>query len=181
MIDPGTKANGEDYAAYCHRRWGGDGWTYSLRDRGMQLGLKFGKWKYWPNTKNAHRVCVFLDELDAGNVNLGEKDKEMRALDLIHKFYELTYERGANISVPEGAAAAIEELGFARASDVVAWLAHGGGVREVESADHFAKRDMDIQGVPFFVISSDDKGRKPVVLGGAQSSSTLTKAMKQVM
>lgn len=181
MIDPGTKASGEDYTAYCRRRWGGDGWTYSLRDRGKQLGLKFGKWTYWPNTLNAHRVCAYLDQLDAGNVSLGVKEKEVRALDLMNKLYELTYERGANISVPEGAAAAVEELGFARACDVIAWLANGGGTQEVEVADNFAKREMDIQGVPFFVISGDDEGKQPVALSGAQSSSAICKAIRQVM
>ena len=31
MIDPQTQPNGEDYLAYNRRRWGGDGWTASLK------------------------------------------------------------------------------------------------------------------------------------------------------
>ena len=31
MIDPQTQPNGEDYLAYNERRWGGDGWTASLK------------------------------------------------------------------------------------------------------------------------------------------------------
>lgn len=31
MIDPRTQPDGEDYLAYTERRWGGDGWTASLK------------------------------------------------------------------------------------------------------------------------------------------------------
>mmetsp|Transcript_17824 Transcript_17824/g.39078 ORF Transcript_17824/g.39078 Transcript_17824/m.39078 type:complete len:182 (-) Transcript_17824:44-589(-) len=179
MIDPGTKRDGEDYNAYCRRRWGGDGWTNSLRERGKSMGLKFGEWKYWPNTLNAHRLCAYLEEMDAANPALSEKEKEMRGLELVNKFYELTYERGVNISTPEGAALAMEELGFAKSSDVVPWLEGGGGQQEVAAADTYAKREMAIGGVPYFLVSSD-KGPQQVPLSGAQSSSAFEKAFQRV-
>ncbi len=47
FIDPSTKAGGEDYMAYCKRRWGGDGWTGSLP--GKREGRKFSNWRIWPN------------------------------------------------------------------------------------------------------------------------------------
>ena len=31
MIDVRTQPNGEDYQAYTERRWGGDGWTASMK------------------------------------------------------------------------------------------------------------------------------------------------------
>lgn len=31
MIDKNTHPDGEDYLAYNRRRWGGDGWTSSLK------------------------------------------------------------------------------------------------------------------------------------------------------
>lgn len=31
MIDIGTQPDGEDYLAYNKRRWGGDGWTASMK------------------------------------------------------------------------------------------------------------------------------------------------------
>mmetsp|Transcript_6265 Transcript_6265/g.11402 ORF Transcript_6265/g.11402 Transcript_6265/m.11402 type:complete len:182 (+) Transcript_6265:213-758(+) len=179
MIDPNTNKSGEDYNAYCRRRWGGDGWTYSLRDRGKGMGLQFGGWSTWPNTMNAHRLCLFLDELDGANPDLSEKQKEGRHLALVDKFYDLTYEKGSNISTPEGAAQAVEELGYAKASDAVEWLQKGGGSREVASADMHAKREMDIHGVPFFVIGGDAGGR-PVGLSGAQDSRAFLKAFQQV-
>mmetsp|Transcript_48585 Transcript_48585/g.155182 ORF Transcript_48585/g.155182 Transcript_48585/m.155182 type:complete len:210 (-) Transcript_48585:17-646(-) len=180
MIDPRTKQEGEDYKAYNRRRWGGDGWTYSLRDRGQQLGLPFGKWTWWPNTLNAHRLCTYLEELDASRSDLSEKQKLERGLELVGKFYELTYERGMNISTPQGAAQALEELDFARAVDAVAWLEQEGGLDKVIADDTHAKRDMDIHGVPYFVISEGGGGSRPVALSGAQGTSAFTRAFRQV-
>ena len=31
MIDMRTKPEGEDYNAYCQRRWGGDGWVPGMK------------------------------------------------------------------------------------------------------------------------------------------------------
>lgn len=53
FIDPSTAPNGEDYKAYCRRRWGGDGWTMSLP--GKREGTKFKNQTIWPNTRTPHR------------------------------------------------------------------------------------------------------------------------------
>lgn len=60
FIDPSTKAEGEDYKAYCRRRWGGDGWTNSLP--GKREGSKFQNWKVWPNTLLAVRLLHLAEE-----------------------------------------------------------------------------------------------------------------------
>lgn len=143
------------------------------------MGLQFGNWTWWPNTLNAHRCSVYLEQLDAASA-LSEREKETRGLDLVKKYYELTYERGENISTPEGAAKALEELGFARATDATQWLQGGGGMDEVRRADSFAKRDMDIGGVPYFVISDETQRGQPVALSGAQSSSAFLQAFQQL-
>merc|ERR1712130_124900 len=131
-----------------------------MGERGKDMGLKFGSWLTWPNTFNAHRLCYFLEELDTKN-NLSNKDSIRRGLDLVNKYYELTYERGENISTPEGAAKALEELGFADKMAAVQWLKQGGGEQEVREADTYAKQNMDIHGVPFFVVSQDGGNVKP--------------------
>jgi hypothetical protein len=41
-----TGNTGEDYLAYNERRWGGDGWTYSLRRKGKEYGLGFAVSEY---------------------------------------------------------------------------------------------------------------------------------------
>lgn len=180
MIDPNTQKAGEDYTAYNRRRWGGDGWTHSLRDRGKQMGLPFSNWKTWPNTFNAHRLCVWLEEKDSHNASLTSKQKKQRGVDLVNKFYELTYEQGANISTVDGAARAVEELGFGTRAEVEEWLKRGSGEREVAEADSYAKRDLDIHGVPFFVISKSNSDDRPVALNGAQGTGAFLNAFRQV-
>mmetsp|Transcript_101389 Transcript_101389/g.287288 ORF Transcript_101389/g.287288 Transcript_101389/m.287288 type:complete len:182 (-) Transcript_101389:93-638(-) len=178
MIDPSTKASGEDYNAYCRRRWGGDGWTYELRDRGKREGLPFANWATWPNTFNAHRLCTFLEDRDRRS-GLDEKEIAARNVSLVNKFYELTYERGLNISTPEGAALAVAELGYAAQGEAEDYLGRGGGRSEVAQADSRAKGEMDIHGVPFFVISREGSSKQPVALNGAQSSGSFLRAFQQ--
>eukprot|EP00747_Dinoflagellata_sp_TGD_P053770 gnl/TRDRNA2_/TRDRNA2_148652_c1_seq1.p2 gnl/TRDRNA2_/TRDRNA2_148652_c1~~gnl/TRDRNA2_/TRDRNA2_148652_c1_seq1.p2 ORF type:complete len:181 (-),score=39.11 gnl/TRDRNA2_/TRDRNA2_148652_c1_seq1:182-724(-) len=179
MIDPMTQQDGEDYMDYNRRRWGSDGWTYSLKERGKQLGLPFKGWKTWPNTFNAHRLCAYLEEIDALRDDLSDKQKEERRLTLMDKYFELTYERGVNISPMDGAAQALSELGFAETAEAIAWLEGGGGLDEVRRADTFAKTQMDISGVPFFVIRDAESAQKPVALNGAQSSAVFLDAFKR--
>lgn len=60
MIDVNTKKDGEDYMAYNVRRWGGDGWTHSMRTSSKKDGCKFSDWKIWPNTLNAHKLILLV-------------------------------------------------------------------------------------------------------------------------
>lgn len=168
MIDPRTAKAGEQKEAYCRRRWGGSGWAPD-----------FQKWDWWPNTLNAHRLCVYLDLMDGNNDQLTAREKDLRALALIKKFYELTYDRGENISTPAGAAKAIEELGYGTAAEAQQWLEQGGGYDEVVDQDTYAKRDMDIHGVPHFVISNGE-GSAATTLHGAQKSGSFLRAFQQV-
>uniref|UniRef100_A0A7S4PSJ8 DSBA-like thioredoxin domain-containing protein n=1 Tax=Alexandrium monilatum TaxID=311494 RepID=A0A7S4PSJ8_9DINO len=169
MIDPNTKESGESKQAYCRKRGWGGGWKPpNMRE-----------WSWWPNTLNAHRVCVALEEMDANNPDLTQRQRDQRGLDLVKKYYELTYERDINISTPEGAAQAMEELGYAKGADVVKWLKEGGGFEKVVQQDTFAKRDMDIHGVPHFVIS-DGSGNPVTELHGAQHTAGFLAAFSKV-
>mmetsp|Transcript_60860 Transcript_60860/g.188437 ORF Transcript_60860/g.188437 Transcript_60860/m.188437 type:complete len:171 (+) Transcript_60860:186-698(+) len=169
MIDPKTEKSGESKQAYCRKRGWGGGW----KPPGMR------EWGWWPNTLNAHRVCTALEEMDAGNPELTQRQRDQRGLALVKKYYELTYERDVNISTPEGAALAMEELGYSKAADVVQWLEEGGGFDKVVKQDTFAKRDMDIHGVPHFVIS-DESGKPVHELHGAQGTKSFLSAFSSV-
>mmetsp|Transcript_97206 Transcript_97206/g.225352 ORF Transcript_97206/g.225352 Transcript_97206/m.225352 type:complete len:179 (+) Transcript_97206:228-764(+) len=168
MIDPRTKREGEDREAYCRRRWGGSGWA-----------PQFQKWDWWPNTLNAHRLCLYIDKVDAQRSDLTQREKDERSLNLIKKFYELTYDRGLNISTPAGAAQALEELGYAKAVDAVRWLEEGGGFNETVAQDTSAKQEKDIHGVPHFEIF-DPTGTSVRSLHGAQKSGAFLAAFEQV-
>lgn len=144
------------------------------------MGAKFDDWKFWPNTFNAHRLCFFLEEQDQ-HAGVPPVQQMQRGRALVNKYYELTYERGENISTPEGAALALEELGFASRADGAQWLKRGGGERNVQEADAFAKSKsgMDIHSVPFFVLTREDLPHvQPVSLSGAQSSAAFVSALQ---
>lgn len=98
MIDPRTKAEGEEYMAYNRRRWGSDGWTRSMRAMGKKEGAPYAKWVWWPNTTHAGRLLLFAEQHDLG-------DKVAGVL------YRMCYEEGENVSLRETVARAAEEAG----------------------------------------------------------------------
>lgn len=167
MIDGNTPEEGENRENYCRRRWGGSGWA-----------PKFKKWDWWPNTFNAHRLCAYLEEIDAMRSDLTERERSDRGHKLVKKFFELTYEEGENISTPRGAAKAIEELGFGSADDAVKWLEQGGGIAKVLDADSSAKRSADVTSVPHFVVSGSSGPRQ--VLVGSHPTDAFLNAFEQV-
>lgn len=167
MIDPRTKQTGEDKQEYCRRRGWGGGWKPGP--------LK--QWKWWPNTENAHRLCFYLDELDS-KAPMSQIEKDHRAHALMRKYYELTYDRDCNISTPEGAAQAFEELGYGSAADAVEWLNHGGGIREVNEFLRRAHQD-DVHSVPHYSVKCAESGVKS--FSGAQESRTFYQIFRALL
>lgn len=98
MIDPATQADGEEYAAYNQRRWGGDGWTRSMRAMGRKEGAPYANWKTWPNTTHIGRVLLFAEKH-----GLGDK--------LVGILYQMCYEEGENVSLRETVARAAQAAG----------------------------------------------------------------------
>lgn len=137
------------------------------------------QWKWWPNTENAHRLTFYVDELNERTPGLSQKQKEERHHALIRKYYELTYDKDCNISTPEGAAVAIEELGLGTAADAVEWLRRGGGIDQVNEGLRQA-RQQQISGVPLYMIRASDSQQDVEVLSGAQNSRAFKKAFKDV-
>jgi predicted DsbA family dithiol-disulfide isomerase len=58
MIDPGTQPDGEPYDDYNRRRWGGDGWTRSMKQMGRKEGAPYNNWVTWPNTTHCSRLLL---------------------------------------------------------------------------------------------------------------------------
>ena len=104
MIDPRTKPNGEEYQAYNERRWGGDGWTRSMRALGRKEGANYANWKTWPNTTHASRMLLHAEKH-------GLADK------LVGVLYEYCYELGENVSLRETVARAAEQAGVPEAAE----------------------------------------------------------------
>ncbi|KAH3760838.1 DSBA protein [Pelomyxa schiedti] len=164
MIDTGTKPNGEEYMAYNRRRWGGDGWTYSMRDMGRADGANFSNWTWWPNTFHAHRLSLYA----ADN---GKEDEVMNIL------FRYLYEEGKNISDINVLAEAGTECGL---PDTLTVLKSTKYKAEVTALDQKAKVD-GVDGVPFFSIYTPGNKARARLSSGAQPSSYFLQQFKQLL
>ena len=106
MIDPGTQPDGEDYASYNRRRWGGDGWTRSMRAMGQKEGAPYANWVTWPNTTHVGRLLLLAERH-----GLGDK--------VITILYRMCYEDGENVSTKETVARAAREAGVPSGDEYV--------------------------------------------------------------
>lgn len=138
MIDPQTQPDGEDYLAYNERRWGGDGWTTSLKRSSRKDGCTFAKWETWPNTLLAHRLQKFAEAAGKGD--------QVNSL-----VFQTIYERGKNASDLETLTAVAEEAGLPPA-EARAYLSSSEGHAAVLRDDRHAKTERNVRGVPCFVI-----------------------------
>ncbi|CAM9416343.1 unnamed protein product [Laminaria digitata] len=138
MIDPQTQPNGEDYLAYCERRWGGDGWTASLKRSSRKDGCTFAKWETWPNTLLAHRLQKFAEAAGKGD--------QVNSL-----VFQTIYERGENASDLETLTAVAAEADLPP-DEARAYLSSSEGHAAVLQDDRHSKTERNVRGVPCFVI-----------------------------
>ncbi|BBN00418.1 hypothetical protein MPTK1_1g29020 [Marchantia polymorpha subsp. ruderalis] len=161
MIDKKTRPEGEEYLAYNKRRWGSDSWTQDLRRSGAKNGLKFGNWRWWPNTLNAHRLILLAETYGRG--------PDAKQLLLLK-----TYEEGANVSKLDVLISVANELGLPGAEE---YLKSDQGTEDVLAMDSRAKSALGIHSVPHFRINNR------LSLSGAQDVTTfeaaISKAIKQ--
>ena len=168
LIDAGTKVEGEDYVAYNARRWGGDGWTRSLRAKGRAVGAQFSSWRYWPNALRAHRLmrCAQRQEAETETVKTA--------------LFKACYEEGKNISSTETLAQIGAACGLAEGDEaaVSSYLASDDGEREVIEECRNASRS-GVSGVPYFIIDGDAVDR-PYGFSGAISANELLELFEEV-
>jgi len=138
MIDPRTASEGEDYSEYCKRRWGGDGWTRSLRTAGERDGLAFANWRTWPNTLHANRLLMYAEEFGLGG--------EVKSV-----LMRMIYEEGENGSLKETVARAADEVGVPGGATHVHSDA---GVEQLRAAlQGAAVNGKRVSGVPYYVVN----------------------------
>jgi len=160
QIDPGTKEEGEEYLAYNRRRWGGDGWTGSLRRAGRKVGANFANWKWWPNTGKAHQLVGFAKEkgIDTSLCN--------------QVLFEACYEEGQNLSLVDTLVElGVQKLGLSNfESELRTYLSEGSGSRRVQKEISQGRDQYRIRGVPFFVVGLQPQSAdvRPYGFSGAQ-------------
>jgi len=84
--------------AYNRRRWGGDGWTGSMKRMGRKEGAPYANWVTWPNTTHCSRLLLLADKH-----GLGEE--------VVGRLYRACYEEGQNVSLRETVARVAREAG----------------------------------------------------------------------
>ena len=178
MIDPGTKKEGEEYLAYNRRRWGGDGWTQSLRRDGRKIGANFADWKWWPNTLKAHQMVTYFARRQ-GEGGQDTTSKSNQAL------FEALYEEGQNLSsVDTLVNVAVGKLGLPKEEqeDLRQFLEHDKAASEVLREIEEGRQQYRISGVPFFVIGRDPRkaGERPYGFSGAQKPSTFLEIFEEL-
>ncbi|CAL5229761.1 g13145 [Coccomyxa viridis] len=162
MIDPATKPAGEDYMAYNRRRWGSDGWTRALKESGRPDGANFANWQTWPNTLQGHRLVLLAE-------------KEGKASQAEERLFEAIYEKGLNISDISTLEQIGEEL---QLPEVKSFLQSSEGKAKVLQRDREAKQQLNIHGVPHFLVGAADRQER-TSLHGAQSTAALSHAIRQ--
>uniref|UniRef100_A0A7S0J3Z2 DSBA-like thioredoxin domain-containing protein n=1 Tax=Calcidiscus leptoporus TaxID=127549 RepID=A0A7S0J3Z2_9EUKA len=106
MIDPGTQPEGEPYLDYNRRRWGGDGWTGSMKRMGRKEGAPYANWVTWPNTTHCSRLLLLAEKHDLGDAVIG-------------RLYRACYEEGQNVSLRETVARVATEAGVPGGAEYV--------------------------------------------------------------
>lgn len=173
MIDPGTKATGEDFQSYNRRRWGSSGWTHHLKSEGRKdgFGATFSDWKWWPNTLKAHCLVQFAQE--KYNVDTSKSNSAL---------FHALYEQGKNISLIDTLVQiGVRDLGLPDEGELREYLEGESGDTKVKHEIQEGQSMYRISGVPYFVIGkdSDDTGR-PYGFSGAQSQDAFLNVFEEL-
>jgi len=176
MIDPGTNTEGEDVEDYCRRRWGGSGWTHSLKLEGKKDGAKFDNWKWWPHTLKAHQLVQYCCSNNNNNNKSGEEEKIIISSDKVNQLlFEAEYENGQNLSDVNVLLEIGKTLGIKDENDLAMYLALDKGKEQVQKDIAIGRQRYQISGVPHFIISSsddDDDDQDRQSFSGAQKPKT---------
>eukprot|EP00639_Heterosigma_akashiwo_P009475 CAMPEP_0194602442 /NCGR_PEP_ID=MMETSP0292-20121207/29656_1 /TAXON_ID=39354 /ORGANISM="Heterosigma akashiwo, Strain CCMP2393" /LENGTH=247 /DNA_ID=CAMNT_0039464693 /DNA_START=81 /DNA_END=824 /DNA_ORIENTATION=+ len=194
QIDAATQPDGEEYLSYNRRRWGGDGWTHSLRRAGRQSGLGFASWvtwpntlhahtswATWPNTLHAHRLMQLVQDLE--DDGQGSSDLQGKIKDGIFK---CIYEEGGNASTIEQLIQIATSCGMDAEVVRTALETDDGLTSSVKQRDRYAKTELDVSGVPFFIIQKGGNeeggsGGRQTALSGAAGTDEFLSAFSKYL
>lgn len=187
MIDPNTKTDGEEFEAYCTRRWGSSGWTHGLRRSGRKVGANFGNWSTWPNTLKAHQLIAYVTNPERRGA-AEEDDKKPSTSECNAVIFDAMYERGENVSLVDTLVKiGTERLGVSEgeeAADLRNHLRDNVGAPDVMREISKGRRRYNISGVPFFVVGAEgeDGGYvdRPYGFSGAQDSNTFVDMFEEL-
>ena len=162
MIDPQTQPSGEPYADYNRRRWGGDGWTHSMRRMGKAEGAPYANWVTWPNTTHCSRLLIFAEKHNLGDAVIG-------------KLYQACYEEGQNVSTRETVAKVATEVGVPNGAEYI--MSDEGMPELMQCLNNPKAGGKRVRAAPTFQLRV---GEASHVLSGAQESEAWLSMLEQV-
>ena len=180
MIDPGTKSDGEEFEAYNVRRWGGSGWTHSLKRSGRKVGANFDNWVTWPNTLKAHQMIAYVTDPDR------VADNKPSTAECNAAIFDAMYECGENVSLADTLVKIAQEwLGVSEdeAPKLRSHLQSNAGAKDVLKEIQTGRRRYNIEGVPYFIVGAEQGGSKvgrPYGFSGAQDASTFVEIFEEL-
>lgn len=189
IIDPNTKTDGEEFEAYCTRRWGSSGWTNGLKSNGRKVGANFNNWQTWPNTLKAHQLIAYVTNPNRQLVaaaSIKPSTAECNAA-----IFDAMYENGENVSsVDTLVKIGREKLGVTDESEMRELRSHlenNVGARDVMKEIQSGRKRYNIQGVPHFIVGAAEEGENSSLLGstpygfsGAQDSSAFVQIFEEL-
>ena len=132
---------------------------------GEKVGIHFNNDRKMQNTIKAHILVEYLNE--KGDIE--------KANELMEHLYEAYFVNAENINSVEVLSRLGSRVGLE--PSVVQELVSDTARREaILYADHQAKRQLRVSGVPFFIIGDEDQ-RQPVAFSGAQPVSVISEVL----
>ena len=167
------KEEGEDLREHLFNKYGPRGARMiddpnkHLMQSGREVGIQFNNQRrIYPTTK-AHALMEYLKERDHEKAN-----------DLMEIMFHEYFENAQNIN----SADKLEELAVqvgVEAAEARAAMESEELLNQVRVKDRFAKTEMRVSGVPFFIIESNVEGGRPVAFSGAQPVGLIAEVLEE--
>jgi predicted DsbA family dithiol-disulfide isomerase len=164
FLNPNIPPEGVDLKEYLSAKYGHEAVArFSSPDNpldkaGENVGVLFNKNRRIVNTLNGHRLMEWCNQNDP-----------TKSTDLMEAIFHAYFEVGIDVSKHEELLKIAESCNLDKES-VRALLDSNLFAADVRSFDSHVKSNLDISGVPFFIIESNKGKQRPVVFSGAQVS-----------
>ncbi len=153
IIEAQANEGGEDFLEFNKRKWGGDGWTKELFDKGRKYGCQYANWKYWPNTLLCHKLIAEAKKVGKGN-------------EIVEELFLALYEQGKNVSIES----TLNEI--ANKFGITNWNTEE-NLKAAKNDELIGKKQYGIKSVPYFIFPDDE------VVEGSSDPDTFLKALEK--
>jgi len=130
---------------------------------GDSVGIKFNPDRRTLNTLTSHRLVDYAAKFGKQN-------------EMINEIFRIYFEEAKNINNIDVLVEAADKVGVPKARE---YLQTDEGAKEIKEQDNYAKYELAVEGVPFFIIGKEGKEEK-LAFSGAQPSELFLKAFDKI-